>query len=237
MNKVIAIIPARFGSIRLPGKPLADICGKTMIQRVYEAVKESDVDEILVATDNHRIVENVKSFGGKVVTTKSWHRTGTDRIIEAYEDFKEDYKYVINVQGDEPTINKDDINSLIKVIKENPYTIATLVGNLEGNQRRDRNTVKAYIEDNEIKLFTRSPISTYSLWLKRHIGVYAFERHMLHKINNKRMIETNNEIVENLEQLRWLDNDIRFSYVYTLGRYKGIDTQEDLDNVRKHFLN
>jgi len=205
-NKVIAIIPARFGSTRFPGKPLADICGKTMIQRVYEAVKETDVDEIVVAT-------------------------------EAYEEFKDDYRYIINIQGDEPTIHIEDINSLINVIKEHPFKIATLVGNLEEDQKRDRNTVKAYIEDNEIKLFTRSPVSTYSLWIKRHIGVYAFERRMLQKINKKVMIETTNEIVERLEQLRWLDNDIQFSYVVTRCRYKGIDTKEDLEKVKEHFLN
>ena len=236
-NKVIAIIPARFGSTRFPGKPLADICGKTMIQRVYEAVQATDVDEIVVATDNYRIIENVRGFGGKAVNTKPWHETGTDRVIEAYEEFKDDYRYVINVQGDEPTINVEDINSLINVIKDDPFKIATLVGSLEKDQMRDRNTVKAYIEDNEIKLFTRSPISTSSIWLKRHIGVYAFERKMLQKINKKVMIETSNEIVERLEQLRWLDNDIRFSYVVTLGRYKGIDTKEDLEKVKNHFLN
>ena len=126
-DKVIAIIPARFGSTRFPGKPLADICGKTMIQRVYE----------------------------------------------------DDYRYVINVQGDEPTINVQDINSLINVIKEDPFKIATLVGSLEKDQMRDRNTVKAYIENNEIKLFTRSPISTSSIWLKRHIGVYALPPKLL----------------------------------------------------------
>ena len=169
--------------------------------------------------------------------TKSWHETGTDRVIEAYEEFKDDYRYIINIQGDEPTINIEDINSLINVIKAHPSKIATLVGNLEEDQKRDRNTVKAYIEDNEIKLFTRSPVSTYSLWIKRHIGVYAFERRMLQKINKKVMIETTNEIVERLEQLRWLDNDIQFSYVVTRCRYKGIDTKEDLEKVKKHFLN
>ena len=236
-DKVIAIIPARFGSTRFPGKPLADINGKTMIQRVYEAVKETNVDEIVVATDNYRIIETVRDFGGKAVMTKSYHETGTDRIIEAYEDFKKDYQYVINVQGDEPTINKDDINSLINLIKEQPYTIATLVGTLNEEQKRDRNTVKAYIEDRVIKMFTRSPVTTYSLWIKRHIGVYAFERTMLYKINKKRMIETPNEIVERLEQLRWVDNDIKFSYVVTQGHYKGIDTPEDLEKVKPFFLN
>ena len=93
------------------------------------------------------------------------------------------------------------------------------------------------IEDREIKMFTRSPVTTYSLWIKRHIGVYAFERTMLYKINKKRMIETPNEIVERLEQLRWVDNDIKFSYVVTQGHYKGIDTPEDLEKVKPFFLN
>ena len=119
--------------------------------------------------------------------------------------------------------------------------IATLVGNLEEDQKRDRNTVKAYIEDNEIKLFTRSPISTYSLWLKRHIGVYAFERQMLHKINNKRMIETNNEIVELicnfLDEIQPRDDSYKRLITYVEDR-KGHDFRYSIEaNKIKKMLN
>ena len=125
MSKVIAIIPARWASTRLPGKPLADINGKPMIQRVYEAVKKSDVDEIIVATDDERIFNAVAKFNGNVLMTSLKHQTGTDRILEAYQMFKNRYDYVINVQVDEPMINPEDINALIYNLKKDKYKIAT----------------------------------------------------------------------------------------------------------------
>ena len=105
MNKVIAVIPARWGSTRLPGKPLADINGKPMIQWVYEAVQKSNADKVIVATDNKDILNEVKKFGGEGIMTSTKHQTGTERVLEAYQHYKEDYGYVINVQGDEPIIN------------------------------------------------------------------------------------------------------------------------------------
>ena len=237
MNKVIAIIPARWGSTRLPGKPLADINGKPMIQWVYEAVKRSDVDKVVVATDNVEIKIAVKLFGGEAIMTDVKHLTGTERVLEAYQHYKEDYEYVINVQGDEPIINENDINLLISVLKKNPLNIATLVGSLTKPQASDRNTVKALLDNNKIIMFTRSPIFTIqSLYVKRHIGIYGFSKVMTEKIDKNIMIETSNEIVENLEQIRWGDNGISFNYARAAGLYKGIDTQKDLDYVRT-FLN
>ena len=237
MNKVIAIIPARWGSTRLPGKPLADINGKPMIQWVYEAVKRSDVDKVVVATDNVEIKIAVKLFGGEAIMTDVKHLTGTERVLEAYQHYKEDYEYVINVQGDEPIINENDINLLISVLKKNPLNIATLVGSLTKPQASDRNTVKALLDNNKIIMFTRSPVFTIqSLYVKRHIGIYGFSKVMTEKIDKNIMIETSNEIVENLEQIRWGDNGISFNYARAAGLYKGIDTQKDLDYVRT-FLN
>jgi len=235
MSKVIAIIPARWASTRLPGKPLADINGKPMIQRVYEAVEKSNVDEVLVATDDKRIFEAVSNFGNVLMTSPN-HQTGTDRILEAYQMFKDRYEYVINVQGDEPMINPDDINSLIYNLKKDKWKIATLVGHLEESQRKDRNTVKAFADTGEIMMFTRSPLFGNPNFFFRHIGVYGFSRPITEKIDKNVMIETTNEIVENLEQIRWGDNGIKFSYAITPGRYKGIDTQKDLDHYRS-FLN
>ena len=236
-NKVIAIIPARWGSTRLPGKPLADINGKPMIQWVYEAVEKSDADKVIVATDNLAIKAAVKLFGGEAVMTDIKHQTGTERVLEAYQHYKDDYEYVINVQGDEPIINENDINLLISVLKKTSLNIATLVGALTEKQARDRNTVKALLDNNKIIMFTRSPVfTTQSLYVKRHIGIYGFSKEMTEKIDKNIMIETSNEIVENLEQIRWGDNEISFSYARAAGLYKGIDTQKDLDYVRT-FLN
>lgn len=236
MSKVIAIIPARWGSTRLPGKPILDINGKPMIQRVYESVKKSNVDEILVATDDERIFDCVKKFNGNVLMTSPKHETGTDRVLEAYEMFKDIYEYVINVQGDEPMINPNDINSIINRLNEDRWKIATLLGSLTDQQRTDRNTVKAFIDLNKIVMFTRSPLYGNPTFFKRHIGVYGFSKAVAKNIDKTIMIETTNEIVENLEQLRWADNGIGFSYSITNGLYKGIDTQKDLDHYRS-FLN
>jgi len=158
MNKVIAIIPARWGSTRLPGKPLADINGKPMIQWVYEAVKKAKVDKVIVATDNALIIEAVNDFGGEAVLTNVNHQTGTDRILEAYERYKDEYDFVINVQGDEPIINEEDINNLIGVLKRNKFAISTLIGQITAKQKTDRNTVKAIVDEQEIIMFTRSPL-------------------------------------------------------------------------------
>jgi len=235
MNKVIAIIPARWGSTRLPGKPLADINGKPMIQWVYEAVKKANVDKVIVATDNALIIEAVNDFGGEAVLTNVNHQTGTDRVLEAYERYKDEYDFVINVQGDEPIINEEDINNLIGVLKRNKFAISTLIGQITTKQKTDRNTVKAIVDEQEIIMFTRSPLFGSPLFIKRHIGIYGFSREMTEKINKNIMIETSNEIVENLEQIRWADNGIKFGYARAAGLYKGIDTQEDLDFVRTYL--
>ena len=235
MNKVIAIIPARWGSTRLPGKPLADINGKPMIQWVYEAVKKAKVDKVIVATDNALIIEAVNDFGGEAVLTNVNHQTGTDRILEAYERYKDEYDFVINVQGDEPIINEEDINNLIGVLKRDKFAISTLIGQITEKQKTDRNTVKAIVDEQEIIMFTRSPLFGSPLFIKRHIGIYGFSREMTEKINKNIMIETSNEIVENLEQIRWADNGIKFGYARAAGLYKGIDTQEDLDFVRTYL--
>tara|TARA_B100000900_G_scaffold391755_1_gene386660 strand:- start:281 stop:991 length:711 start_codon:yes stop_codon:yes gene_type:complete len=235
MKKVIAIIPARWGSTRLPGKPLADINGKPMIQWVYEAVQKSKADKVVVATDHNLIFEAVNNFGGEAVMTNPKHLTGTDRILEAYQSYKDDYNFVINVQGDEPIINEQDINNLIATLYRDPYCIATLIGSITPKQKLDRNTVKAIYDQERIIMFTRSPLFGSPLFVKRHIGIYGFNKAMAERIDNNIMIETSNEIVENLEQLRWGENGIEFTYAFADGLYKGIDTQEDLDYVRTYL--
>jgi len=187
MDKVIAIIPARWGSTRLPGKPIADINGKSMIQWVYEAVEKSNVDKVVVAADNALIIETVKGFGGEAILTDIKHQTGTERVLEAYQHYNDKYSYVINVQGDEPFINKDDINTLIQVLKNDSTKIATLLGRLTPDQFKDRNTVKALFENERILMFTRSPLFYCSLFVRRH-GSFLFMKELLvgHLKNLKR---------------------------------------------------
>lgn len=232
--KILAIIPARWNSTRLPGKPLSDINGKPMIQWVYEAVKKSNVSEVIVATDDERIKQTVLDFGGKAVMTSEHHATGTDRVLEAYNLFKDQYDFVINVQGDEPMINHDDIDRIIMCLKKSPNNIATLVGPLTTEQLTDRNTVKAYIDQDQVKMFTRSPLYAPQVFFKRHIGIYGFSNKTIEKIVS--LQQTENELAENLEQIRWADNGIGFSFALTQGRYKGIDTQKDLENYRTFII-
>ena len=232
--KIIAIIPARWSSTILPGKPLSDINGKPMIQWVYEAVKKSNVSEVIVATDDERIKQTVLGFGGKAVMTSEHHATGTDRVLEAYDLFKDQYDFVINVQGDEPMINHDDIDRIIMCLKKSPNNIATLVGPLTNEQLTDRNTVKAYIDHDQVKMFTRSPLYAPQIFFKRHIGIYGFSNRTIEKIVS--LQQTENELAENLEQIRWADNGIGFSFALTQGQYKGIDTQKDLENYRTFII-
>mgnify|MGYP003624954464 CR=1 FL=1 len=234
-EKTIAIIPARWGSTRLPGKPLANINGKTMIQWVYEAVKKSNVDKVVIATDHKDILKEVERFGGEAVMTSINNETGTERVLEAYQKYKNEYRYVINIQGDEPIINENDINSIIWQLNNEPSRIATLVGQLTKDQGIDRNTVKAIIDNGDIIMFTRSPSVSFSVMVKRHIGIYGFSKAMSERIDKNIMAKTSNEIAENLEQIRWSDNGIRFSYTFAAGLYKGIDTQKDLEKVRTYL--
>ena len=232
MNKTVAIIPPRWGSTRLPGKPLCNIKGKPMIQWVYEAVKKSQVDKVVVATDNQLIFSTVQGFGGEVVMTSPSHETGTDRVIEAYESFKDVYDFVINIQGDEPMINENDINNVVRILQKNTESISTLVGPLSKIQETDRNTVKAYVDSSKILMFTRSPLYNTQSAFKRHIGIYGFGKDTVERIHSSRMRKTDNETAEQLEQLRWADNGFEFKYSLTAERYKGIDTQQDLDNYK-----
>lgn len=234
-RKTLAIIPARWGSTRLPGKPLADINGKPMVQWVYEAVQKSKADKVIVATDSFRIIDAVNKFSGEAVMTSEDHATGTDRILEAYEGYKDEYDFVINVQGDEPIINENDINTMIAQLKNGIESIVTLIGQITPKQCKDRNTVKAIIENGKVAMFTRSPLYIQSNTVKRHIGIYGFTKAVLSKISRDNMDQTRNEFAENLEQLRWCDNGIRIGYSFAAGLYKGIDTQEDLDFVRTYL--
>jgi len=238
-DKVIAIIPARWASTRLPGKPLADINGKPMIQWVYEAVKKSDVDEVLIATDDERIFNVVKEFDGNVLMTSDKHQTGTERVLEAYQMFNDRYDYVINLQGDEPLVTAGEINQLIKKRKKETCSVVTVVSPMTDIERKDRNTVKAYVIDDRVLMFTRSPLYKLSaLWFK-HQGIYAFTKHALKLIEDLKE-QTENEKGENLEQLRWADAGFEFGYYISTAPHVGVDTPSDIklvETVLKQRLN
>lgn len=233
MDKTAIIIPARWGSTRFPGKPLVEINGKVMIQWVYDACKKSNADDVFVATDSEKIYKAVESFGGKCIMTGEC-KTGTDRVIQATEKLPKDYKYIVNIQGDEPGIHAREINNLIKTLHKNHHKVATLVTRMTAEQKLDRNVVKAYVENREIQMFTRSPIYGKCLWFFRHIGVYGFSRFTLNKIKTLTQ-QTDNELGENLEQLRWCDSGVGFVYDVTNYSAKGVDTVADVEKMSKHL--
>ena len=245
--KFIAIIPARYASTRLPGKPLVDMRGKAMIQRVYEQVSAC-VDTVYVATDDSRIYEAVERFGGRVVMTSENHRSGTDRCWEAYERIGGHEEVVINVQGDEPFIQPRQIQDIMNCFDDPSTQIATLVkpfSEADGETALfNPNSPKVVLNDrNEAMYFSRSVVPYLrnyptSEWLSRHIyykhiGMYAYRADVLSEITQ--LPQSSLEMAESLEQLRWLQNGYRIKVGVTAQETIGIDTPADLEKAL-HFL-
>jgi 3-deoxy-manno-octulosonate cytidylyltransferase (CMP-KDO synthetase) len=237
--KFIGIIPARYASTRFPGKPLADLCHKSVIHRVYEQATKA-LDTVLVATDDDRIYDAVESFGGKVVMTRADHTCGTDRCLEAYcaittpswREQNDSDTVIINIQGDEPFIQPEQIETLIACF-DNPDTqIATLV-----RPFTDKDAPEALENPNtpkvdwnkltgEAKMFSRKVIACADGTYYRHIGIYAYRADILAQITQ--LPQSPLEIAERLEQLRWLENGYRIRIGVTNTETIGIDTPEDL---------
>lgn len=241
--RFIAIIPARYASTRFPGKPLADMAGKPMIQRVYEQVKKA-LDEVWVATDDVRIFEAVEAFGGKAVMTSSEHRSGTDRIQEAYSKIGGGFDVIINVQGDEPFIQPEQIESLKNCFDSKEVELATLVKPFKKEDGLDvlfnPNSPKVVInKKNEAIYFSRSIMpyirdAHHTEWLDKHtfykhIGMYAYRSDVLSEIT--KLPQSSLEKAESLEQLRWIENGYCIRVGYTTMETIGIDTPEDMEKA------
>lgn len=241
----IGIIPSRYGSTRFMGKPLADIGGKPMIQRVYEQASKA-MDEVWVATDDQRIMEAVQRFGGNVVMTSESHRSGTDRCAEAVLKVSEltgkNYDVIVNIQGDEPFMQPDQIELIMAGFKEDPSTeIATLIQPILRNEEIFKpDMVKVVLDHRSNAIyFSRSPIPHQfgvdeSKWIERfkfygHIGLYAYRNDVLQKLS--KLTESILEKSESLEQLRWLENGFHIKTQITHYDSFGIDTPEDLEKV------
>jgi len=239
----IGIIPARFGSTRFPGKPLALIGGKPMIQRVYEQCLKSKLNKVLVATDDLRIVECVESFGGDVIMTSTSISNGTERCRVALSGLDESFDAIINIQGDEPFINPEQINQLIDVLAKRDGEIATLITPaLNWEEVENPNRVKAVTaNDGKALYFSRSPIPHFFDKVTQvpnhhfiHLGIYGFTKRALErtKILNRGDLEES----ERLEQLRWLENGMSI-YTATTGlRAESVDTKEDLLAIEKRYF-
>ena len=240
--KFIGIIPARYGSTRFPGKPLAEICNRTVIHRVYEQASKA-LDTVVVATDDERIYDAVEAFGGKVVMTRADHKCGTDRCLEAYEaittpswrEQNDKETVIINIQGDEPFIQPEQIEALMACFDQEDTEIATLVRPFTDKDTKadleNVNTPKVNWDKTTgiAKMFSRKVIAASHGTYYRHIGIYAYRADVLAKIT--KLPQSPLEIEERLEQLRWLENGYRIRVGVTDTKTIGIDTPEDLEKA------
>lgn len=238
--KVLGVIPARYGSSRFPGKPLIDLKGKSMIRRVYEGAGQSNlISELIVATDDSRIVDEVKSFNGNVMMTSGHHRSGTDRCGEVASQHS-DVDVVINIQGDEPLVDPKQLDSLLQAFEDPNVQIATLgIQDRSDETRNNDNRIKLVKDVNGDALyFSRSVIPhterssepvLQRMELLRHIGVYAFRRETLLKLIE--LPVTVLEQVESLEQLRWMYHGYKVRVVETTIETPNIDAPEDIKEV------
>ncbi len=236
--KAVAIIPARYDSSRLPGKVLKDIAGKSMIERVYNQTKQAkNIDQVIVATDDQRIFNHVEDFAGQVVMTGK-HPTGTDRVAEAAKKIEADV--IINVQGDEPTLKPEMLEQLLKPFKNNKsLKMATLKKKITRVDKvNDPNTVKVICDGDDFALyFSRAGIpynrDGNNVDYYKHIGIYAYRKDFLLEYTN--LESTPLERSESLEQLRALENGYQIKVVETEYEAFGVDTPEDLAEVREQF--
>ena len=243
--KFMAIIPARYASTRYPGKPLAILGGKTVIQRVYEQVK-SVLDDVYVATDDDRIYNTVTDFGGKAVMTRADHKSGTDRIEEAAEKIGLYADVIINVQGDEPFIQPSQIETLMQLFDAPETQIGTLGKPFESIDAVENPNSPKIVTDNRgfALYFSRSVIpyirgKERDSWFGeypflKHLGVYAYRREVLAEVTKLPMSSL--EKAESLEQLRWLQNGYRIRVGLTDIETVGIDTPEDLTRAEEFLL-
>ena len=241
--KFMGIIPARYASSRFPGKPLADLCGKTLIHRVYERA-EGFVDSLYVATDDERIFHEVQSFGGKAFMTSSDLKSGTDRVCQAYQKTGEKCDVIINIQGDEPFIRREQLETLKGCFDDPTVEIATLVvpfaaGDAEKNLFNPNSPKVVINRRSEAMYFSRSVIpymrgKDTSEWLTghvfyKHVGLYAYRPQTLFELTS--LPQSSLEKAESLEQLRWLENGYRIKVGFTDQETIGIDTPQDLEKA------
>ena len=241
---ILGIIPARYASTRLEGKPLVDLGGKTMIQLVYEQAEKA-LDQVIVATDDERIEKVVKDFGGIVVMTSTDHTTGTNRCLEAFEKYTENsdilYDVILNIQGDEPLLDPEQIISLVNCFNSTDVQMATLVIPTRQNEDLTTGVFVVFDKNNDAMYFSRSIIpfhrdTAIENWSKvhtfyKHVGMYGFRPIALEEFAD--LEDTNLENSEKLEQLRWLEQGNKIKIAITKHQSVPIDTAQDLEKVRK----
>ena len=239
MIKTIILIPSRLSATRLPGKPLLKINGISIISHVVKKAKKADIGEVYVATEDKEILEDVNSNGGKAIITSNKHKTGSDRIFECFKKLDlQGIDYIINLQGDEPNIDINDLKHLNKLISLNKPEIGTLASKIDDKSKLiNENIVKVITEDklNEknfplAKNFKRK-VNKLNSNIYHHLGIYAYKPNILEKIT--KLKQTNNEIKNRLEQLRAMENGIKINVALSKFSPIGVDTMEDYIALKK----
>jgi 3-deoxy-manno-octulosonate cytidylyltransferase (CMP-KDO synthetase) len=239
--RILGVIPARFGSSRFPGKPLIDLKGKTMIQRVVEGVAQSSfLTDFVVATDDARIYDHVSSLGVQVMMTAETHETGTDRCAEVVANLPDKFDVIINIQGDEPLVDARQLDQLLAAFADPNVQIATLASRaISMEEILNTNRIKVVVDkDNNALYFSRSPLPNFAnakgdpqanYPFLRHIGLYAYRSEVLQEISQ--LAPTALEKIESLEQLRWLYNGYAIKVIETTIETPNIDTPDDVAAV------
>ena len=236
--KTLIIIPSRLSATRLPGKPLLKINDISIISHVFNKAKETNIGEVMVAAEDEEIVNDVKKNGGKAILTSNKHKTGTDRIYEAYQQLKLDnIDFIMNIQGDEPAINIQDIINLNQMMINHKAEIGTLAAKIQNkSDLTNENIVKVITQNNleddpfsQAKKFLRK--SEDALNIYHHIGIYCYSSEILK--NFVELAQSKNEIENRLEQLRALDNNIKINVALASEAPIGIDTEEDYLALKK----
>ena len=240
MAKTLILIPSRMASTRLPGKPLLKINNLSIISHVFKRAEEANIGEVVVATEDQEILVDVLKNGGKAVLTNSDHKTGTDRIFEAYKKLNiKNVDYILNLQGDEPNVNKDDIIKLNNLMINHESEIGTLGAKIQDDKMlNDKNAVKVIVESKLEKNnfpkalnFVRENLLMNSQNIYQHIGIYSYKVSVLEKFVS--LDQTNNEKEKKLEQLRALDNKLEINIALAKSSSIGVDTEEDYLAIKK----
>ena len=240
MAKTLILIPSRMAATRLPGKPLLKINNLSIVSHVFKRAQQANIGEVVVATEDQEIFTDVVKNGGRAILTSSDHKTGTDRIFEAYK--KLDIKnidYILNLQGDEPDINKDDIINLNNFMIDRDAELGTLATKIKDEKiLNNKNAVKVIVENKleennfpKALNFTRENLSTSNENIYHHIGIYSYKTSVLEKFVS--LEQTNNEKKNRLEQLRALDNNLKINVALAKSFSIGVDTEEDYIDIKK----
>ncbi|MBK68904.1 MAG: 3-deoxy-manno-octulosonate cytidylyltransferase [Legionellales bacterium] len=240
MNNTIILIPSRLSAIRLPNKPLLKINNTSIINHVYQKAVSAEIGDTYVATGDNKIYEEVTKNGGKCILTEKKHKTGTDRIFEAFQKLNnKEVEYVINLQGDEPMINIDDVKNLHKQAINNKSKIATLACEIKNEIMLNKKDIVKVITEEKLsknsiskaKKFLRKVLKNNQENVYHHIGIYLYKVSILEKFVNLK--QTKNEISQKLEQLRAMENNISIDVNLANSSPIGVDTKEDYLEIKK----